>query len=158
MPHVEMSIWKQRALFRSPTVLGGVSECKYCMNLKRELKEVQEELSSVKLIIDLLQKEDNAKEYKGYGTIEPQNLIQFNDLKAGKTTENEWIEVNPSQYRRTKQVKIDLSKRQLNIENQYEVLDNLQEPARTIKGLDLRKIRRVTKVCMLPPSILTSSA
>ena len=111
-----------------------MSECKCCMNLKRELKEVQEELSSVKLIIDLLQKEDNAKEHKGYGTIEPWNLIQYNDLKAGKTTENEWIEVNPSQYRRTKQVKIDLSKRQLNIENQYEVLDNLQEPAGTIRA------------------------
>ena len=93
-----------------------------------------------------MQKEDNAKEHKGYGTIEPRNLIQCNDLKAGKTTENEWIEVSPSQYRRTKQVNIDLSKCQLNIENQYEVLDNLQEPAGTIKRLDLRKIRGVTKV------------
>jgi len=110
------------------------------------LKEVQEELSSVKLIIELLQKEDSAKEHKGYGTIEPQNLIQCNDLKAGKTTENEWIEVNTSRYRRTKQVKIDPGKQQLNIENRYEVLDNLHEPTRTIKGLDLRKIRGVTKV------------
>ena len=112
-------------------ILGGVSECKCCLNLKRELKEVQEELTSVKLIIELLQKEDSAKEHKDYGTIEPRNLIQCNDLKAGKTTENEWIEVNPSRYRRTKQVKIYPSKRQLNIENRYEGLDNLQEPTGT---------------------------
>ena len=65
-------------------ILGGVSECKCCWNLKRELTEVQEELRSVKLIIELLQKEDSAKEHKGYGTIEPRNLIHCNDLKAGK--------------------------------------------------------------------------
>ena len=63
----------------------GVSESKCCLNLKRELKEIQEELSSAKLIIELLQKEDGAKEHKGYGTIEPQNLIQCNELNAGKT-------------------------------------------------------------------------
>ena len=113
---------------------------------EKRTQKVQEELSSVKLIIELLQKEDSAKEHKGYGTTEPRNSIQRNDLKAGKTTENEWIEVNPSQYKRTKQVKIDPSKWQLNIVNRYEVLDNLQEPIGTIKGLNLRKIRGVTKV------------
>ena len=35
-------------------ILVGVSEFTSCLNLKRELKEVQEELSSVKLIIELL--------------------------------------------------------------------------------------------------------
>jgi len=54
-------------------ILGSVSECKCCMNLKRKVKEVQEELGSVKLIIELLQKEDSAKEHKGNGTIEPRN-------------------------------------------------------------------------------------
>jgi hypothetical protein len=65
-------------------ILDGVSACKCCLNLKRELKEVQEELSSVKLNLEVLQKEDTEKEHKGYGTIEPRNLIQCNDLKVGK--------------------------------------------------------------------------
>jgi hypothetical protein len=76
--------------------ISSVSECKCCLNLKRELKEIQEELSSAKIIIELLQKEDGAKEHKGYGTIEPRNFIQCNELNAGKTTQNEWIEVIPS--------------------------------------------------------------
>ena len=62
------------------------------------------------------------------------------------TTENEWIEVIPSRYRRTKQVKIDTGKRQVNIENRHEVLENLREPIETVNGLDLRKIRGVTNV------------
>ena len=105
---------------------NGVSECKCCLNLKRELKGIKEELSSVKLIIELLQKEDGAKENKVYGTTEPRNLIQCNELNAGKTTENEWTEVVPRRYSRTKQVIIDTGKRQVNIENRYEVLENLQ--------------------------------
>jgi len=36
--------------------ISGVSECKCCLNLKRELKEIQEEPSSAKLIIELVQK------------------------------------------------------------------------------------------------------
>ena len=128
-------------------IINGVSECKCCLNLKRELKEIQEELSSAKLIIELLQKEDGAKEHKGYGTIEPQNLIQCNELNAGKTTENEWIEVVPSRYRRTKQVIIDPGKRQVDIENRYKVLENLQKPMETVDGLDLRKIQGVKNVC-----------
>jgi len=59
-------------------IISGVTECKCCLNLKRELKEIQEEISSAKLIIDLLQKEGGAKEHEGYGTIEPWNLIQCN--------------------------------------------------------------------------------
>jgi F0F1-type ATP synthase membrane subunit a len=65
---------------------------------------------------------------------------------VGKTIENEWIEVNPSRYRRTKQVKINPSKWQVNIENRYEVLDNLLEKAVTIKGVEPRKIRGITKL------------
>jgi hypothetical protein len=70
--------------FEDKRILSGGSECKCCLNLKRELKELQEELSSVKLIIELLQEENGEVEHKGYGTIEPWNLIQCNNLKAGK--------------------------------------------------------------------------
>jgi hypothetical protein len=114
-------------------IISGVTEYKCCLNLKREL-------SSAKLIIELLQKEGGAKEHEGYGTIEPRNLIQCNELNAGKTTENEWIEVIPSRYRRTKQVKIDPGKRQVYIENHYEALENLQDPTEIADGLKLRKI------------------
>jgi len=41
--------------------------------LKRELKEIQEELSSAKLNIELLQTEGGAKEHESYGTIGPQD-------------------------------------------------------------------------------------
>jgi hypothetical protein len=34
-------------------IISSVSECKCCLNLKRELNEVQEELSSAKLIMEL---------------------------------------------------------------------------------------------------------
>jgi len=59
-------------------IISHVTECKCCLNLKRELKEIQEELSSAKSIIELLQKESGAKEHEGYGAIEPRNLIQCN--------------------------------------------------------------------------------
>jgi len=50
--------------------------------------QIQEELSSAKLIIELLQKEGSEKEHEGYGTIETRNLIQCNELNAGRITEN----------------------------------------------------------------------
>jgi len=62
-----------------------------CLNLRRELTEIQEEFSSAKLIVELLQKEGGAKEHEGYGTLELRNLIQCNELNAGRITENEWI-------------------------------------------------------------------
>ena len=58
--------------------ISGVSECNCCLNLKRELKEIQEELGSAKLNTELLQREGGAKEHEGYGTTEPRNLIQCN--------------------------------------------------------------------------------
>jgi len=54
-------------------IISGVSECKCCLNLKRELKEIQEELISAKLNIELLQTEGGAKEHESYGTIRPQD-------------------------------------------------------------------------------------
>jgi thioredoxin-related protein len=65
-------------------MISGVNECKCCLNLKRELKEIQEELISAKLIIKLLQTEDSANEHVGCGTTEPQNSIQSNELNAEK--------------------------------------------------------------------------
>jgi NADPH-dependent glutamate synthase beta subunit-like oxidoreductase len=92
-------------------IVRGVNECTCCLNPKRELKEIQEELSSAKLIIKLLQTEGSTNEHVGYGTIEPRNLIKSNRQNAVKTKENKWFEVISSQHRRTKQVKIDPGKR-----------------------------------------------
>ena len=39
--------------------LRDASECNYCTNMKKDLKELREELSSAKLIIKLLQSENN---------------------------------------------------------------------------------------------------
>jgi hypothetical protein len=102
-------------------IISGVSECKCCLNLKRELKEIQEELSSAKLIIELLQIEGSANERVGYGTTELRNLIQSKELSAEKIKENKWIEVIPSRNRRTKQVRVDPGKQQVEIENRYKV-------------------------------------
>jgi hypothetical protein len=66
------------------------------------------------------------------------------ELNAEKTKENKWIEVIPSRYRRTKQVKIDPSKRYVEIENRYKVLENLQEPTEIADGLEMGRIRGVT--------------
>ena len=121
-------------------MISGVNECKCCLNLKRELKEIQEELSSSKLTIKLLQTEDSTNEHVGHGTIEPRNSIQSNELNTEKTKENKWIEVISSHHRRTKQEKIDPGKRQIEIENRYKVLENLQEPIQIADDLEVGKI------------------
>jgi hypothetical protein len=51
--------------------ISDVSECKCCINFKKEL---QDELSSAKLIIKLLQSEINPSECATYRTIEPRNF------------------------------------------------------------------------------------
>jgi hypothetical protein len=94
--------------------IGAMSECKCCLNSKRELK--------------------------------PRNLIQSNELNAEKTKENKLIEVIPSRYRKTKQVKTDPTKRQVEIENRYMVLENLQEPTEIVDALELGKIIGVTNI------------
>jgi hypothetical protein len=104
------------------------------------LKEIQEELSSAKLIIKLLQTEGSTNEHAGYGTIEPRNLIQSNEQNTRKTKENKWIEVIPSRYRRTKQEKIDYGKRQVETANRYKMLENLQEQTKTADGPDMEKM------------------
>ena len=61
--------------FDNKSRMSGVNECKCCINMKKELQELQDELSSVKLIIKLLHSERNSSECAGYRTIEPRNLI-----------------------------------------------------------------------------------
>jgi hypothetical protein len=68
--------------------ISDVSECKCCINIKKELKELQDELSSAKLIIKLLQSESNPTECASYRTIEPRNLIQCSYVNATKAKED----------------------------------------------------------------------
>ena len=75
--------------FGDKTRLRDVSECKFCINLGKELKELREELSSAKLIINLLQSENNPTECASYNTTEP----QCNYVNANKTKEEKWTEV-----------------------------------------------------------------
>lgn len=60
-------------------------------------------------------------------------------MNAEKTRDIKWTEVITSHYRRTKQVSIHPGKRQVETENHYEVLENLQEPIDIVNGLELRK-------------------
>ena len=46
-------------------MIGDVNKCKCCLILKREIKEIQEELSSAKLIITLSQIEVSKSDYVG---------------------------------------------------------------------------------------------
>jgi hypothetical protein len=113
---------------------------------KSVFKSCTSEIICLLSCIRLLQTEGNVNEHVGYETIEPRNLIQSNELNAEKTKENKWIEVIPSHYRRTKQVKIYPSIRQVEIENHYKVLENLQEPTEIVDGPEFGKLRGVTNV------------
>jgi hypothetical protein len=64
---------------------SDVSECKCCIKKKKKLKELQDELSSAKRIIKLLQSENNPPECASYRTIEPRNLIQCRYVNATKS-------------------------------------------------------------------------
>ena len=128
--------------FDDKSRISGVIECKYCTNMKQELKELQYELSSAKLIIKLLHSESNSSECAGYRTIEPRNLIQCRYVDANKAKEDKWIEVIPGHRRRTKQIATskELRKRQVETESRYHVLQNLQEMNGVVEGLELKRI------------------
>jgi hypothetical protein len=98
---------------------SDVSECKCCINIKKELKELQDELSSAELIIKLLQSENNPPECASYRKIEPRNLIQCSYVNATKAKEDKWIEVIPAPRKRTKQKTTykEAIKRQIETEN-----------------------------------------
>ena len=127
------------------TKISGVSECKYCINMKKELKELQDELSSAKLIIKLLQSESNSSECAGYRTIEPRNLIQGNHVNANKAKEDKWSEVIPGHRRRTKQIPTskEIGRRQVETNNRYHVLQNLQETNGVSEDLEVKKTRGI---------------
>ena len=74
--------------YDNKTRISDVSKCKCCINLKKELKELQDELSSAKLIIKLLQSESNLTECASYRTMEPRNLIQCSYVNANIVTED----------------------------------------------------------------------
>ena len=123
--------------FGEKTRLRDVSECKYCINMEKELKELQEELSSAKLIIKLLQSESNPTECASYNTIEP----QCSYVNANKTKEDKWIEVVSGHRRRTKQIATSkvLDKRQVEMDNRYHMLRNLQEMNRVVGDQKIKK-------------------
>jgi hypothetical protein len=122
-----------------------VSKCKCCINLERELKEVQDELSSAKLIIKLLQSESNSNECTGYRTIEPRNLIQCSSVNASSNKENEWIEVTTGHHTKTKQIATtkELGSKEVVTENRYHVLQSLQETNGVAEGFGLKKTRSI---------------
>ena len=115
--------------FDDKTRISDVSECKCCINMKKELKELRVELSSAKLIIKLLQSESNSTGCASYRTIEPRNLIQCSYVNANKAEEDKWIEVIRGHRKRTKQTSTskELGRKQVETENPYQVLHHLQE-------------------------------
>ena len=127
-------------------MISDVNECKCRLILKREIKEIQEELISAKLIITLLQTEVSKNEHVGYETKEPQNSIQSNEPNAGETKETKRTEVISSRNRRTKQEKIDPGKRQVETGNCYKVLEGLQEPVKLVDGLEKGKTQGETNI------------
>ena len=120
-------------------MISDVNECKYCLILKTEIKEIEEELNSAKLIIILLQTEVSKNKHGDYGTIEPQNSIQSTEQNAEKTKETKWIKIISSRHGRTKQEKIDPCKQQVETGNRYKVLESLQEPMKFVDGLETGK-------------------
>jgi len=142
-----MAVGQVESNFSAPcyddkTRISDVSKCKCCINLKKELKELQDELRSAKLIIKLLQSESNVTECASYRTIEPRNLIQCSYVNANIVTEDKWIEVIPGHRKRTKRIATskELVKRQVETENRYHVLQNPQETNEVAQGLELKKL------------------
>ena len=111
--------------------------------VKKELKELREELSSTKLIIKLLQSESNLTECVRYNTIE----TQCNCVNANKTKEDKWTEVVSGHHRRTKRIATNkvLDKKQVETDNRYHMLRNIQEATGIVGDLKLKKTRGVAK-------------
>jgi len=63
-----------------------------------------------------------------------------------KTKENKWFEVSPSRHGRTKQVKLYSGRRQVETENRYKVLENLQEQTEMADRQKLEKSHSVTSL------------
>jgi len=113
--------------FAGSLSVSEVPNCSKCAEVELQLKQVLEELNTAQLIIHMLQEETIHDQRRGYGPIEPRNLIQCNQQDIVKTKENKWLEVTPSRQGRTKQVQAHFGKRQVETKNRYKVLENLQE-------------------------------
>ena len=109
--------------------------------MKKELKELQDELSSANLIIKLLQSENNLTERVSYRAIEPRNLIQCTYMNTNIVEEDKWIEVIPGHRKGMKQIATskEFGRRHVETENCYWVLQNLQEANGIVEGLELKK-------------------
>ena len=131
--------------FDHTTRIRDVSECKCCINMKKELKELQDELSSANLIIKLLQSENHPTERASYRTIEPRNLIQCTYMNVNTVEEGKWIEVTPGHRKGIKQITTskEFGVRQVETENRYCMLQNLQETNAIAEGLELKKNRGI---------------
>jgi len=109
--------------------------------LEKILKGLQNKLSSANLIIKLLQSESSPPERASYWAIDPWDLIQCSYVNANIFKEDKWIEVIPGHRKRTKRIATskELDKRQVETENRYHVLQNLQETNGVAEGLELKK-------------------
>jgi len=132
--------------FASGVSVGDVQNCNKCAEVELHLKQVLEELNSTQLVIQMLKEESTHGQRGGYRSIEPRNLIPCNQQVAVKTQENKWVEVIPSRHGRTKQVKRYSGKQQVETENRYKVLENLQEQTEIADRQKLEKSRGVTNL------------
>ena len=97
------------------------------MEVELQLKQVLEELNTAQLIIHMLREETSHDLHRGYGSVEPRNLIQCNQQDVVEIEKNEWLEVIPRRQRKTKQEQLLSGKRQREIGNRYKVLEGLQD-------------------------------
>ena len=99
--------------------INGASECEFCLNMKRELQEMHEELRSTRLIIKLLQTE---------GNIVNTNNIAINqemDHNARNNNSNEWKLVSASKVGANRTIPVQQPQPIPTIINRYKALDNL---------------------------------
>jgi hypothetical protein len=104
-----------------------VPNCSKCAEVELQRKQVLEELNTAQLIIHMLREETSHDLRRGYGSVEPRNLIQCNQQEVVEIEKNEWLEVIPRRQRKTKQEQLYFGKRQIEIENRYKVLESLQD-------------------------------
>jgi hypothetical protein len=111
-------------------ITSGTSECQCCLNMRRNLKEMREELSSAKLIINLLQTEGNVVTTIDTAT----NQEMYDDPRNNNA--NEWKLVLANRNRLNRPTPVQQSQPQLipTIINRYTVLGNLKNHSRINSG------------------------
>jgi hypothetical protein len=93
-----------------------VSDCESCLNIKRELQEMHEELRSARLIIKLLQTE---------GNIANTNNIETNLERDHDVNSNEWKIVSANKFGANRTIPVQQLQPIPTIINRYKALDNL---------------------------------